>query len=56
LKSGKVDKAWEVFDSMRLSYHQPDEVSYTLMLHACAKVILFFYEPKVILMDLCKER
>lgn len=25
---------------MRLSYHQPDEVSFTLMLHACAKVSL----------------
>ncbi|KAI8645805.1 hypothetical protein BD408DRAFT_338032 [Parasitella parasitica] len=34
LKANKVEKAWELFDSMRLSYHQPDEVSFTLMLHA----------------------
>ncbi|KAI8326854.1 hypothetical protein EDC96DRAFT_556025 [Choanephora cucurbitarum] len=38
LKSNQFDRAWEVFDSMRLSYHQPDEVSFTLMLHACAKM------------------
>ncbi|KAI8083510.1 hypothetical protein BDF21DRAFT_437839 [Thamnidium elegans] len=37
LKADKVGKAWEIFDSMRLSFHQPDEVSFTLMLHACAK-------------------
>ncbi|KAI7876470.1 uncharacterized protein EV154DRAFT_540308 [Mucor mucedo] len=38
LKANKVNKAWEIFDSMRLSFHQPDEVSFTLMLHACAKM------------------
>ncbi|KAI9315277.1 hypothetical protein BX666DRAFT_2019909 [Dichotomocladium elegans] len=34
IKAHQIDRAWDVFDSMRLSYHQPDEVSFTLMLQA----------------------
>ncbi|KAI7867242.1 hypothetical protein BDF14DRAFT_695819 [Spinellus fusiger] len=37
IKSNQIDKAWDVFDSMRLSYHQADEVTFSLMIHACAK-------------------
>ncbi|KAI9485676.1 MAG: hypothetical protein EXX96DRAFT_472244, partial [Benjaminiella poitrasii] len=38
IKANKIKKAWDIFDTMRLTYHQPDEVSFTLMLHACAKM------------------
>ncbi|KAI8067776.1 hypothetical protein BC940DRAFT_238797 [Gongronella butleri] len=38
LKAHQIDRAWDTFDAMRLSYHQPDEVTFTLMLHACAKM------------------
>ncbi|CAG8470935.1 6458_t:CDS:10 [Paraglomus occultum] len=34
---GDVPRAWRTFDIMRLEVCQPDEVSYSLMIHACAK-------------------
>ncbi len=39
LVSGDIDRAWNTFDNMR--FHEgiePDEVAYSLMIHACAKV------------------
>ncbi|KAI7849869.1 hypothetical protein BDC45DRAFT_448076 [Circinella umbellata] len=50
IQANKVDKAWEVFDSMRLSYHQPDEVSFTLMLQACAKQMqtVYNFQPDLV--------
>ncbi|KAI8344005.1 hypothetical protein BC941DRAFT_342474 [Chlamydoabsidia padenii] len=40
LKTRQLEKAWKTFDEMRLSYYQPDEVTFTMMLHACARVNL----------------
>ncbi|CAG8561348.1 20_t:CDS:10 [Paraglomus brasilianum] len=37
IDSGDVPRAWRTFDIMRLEVCQPDEVSYSLMIHACAK-------------------
>ncbi|KAI8138717.1 hypothetical protein BJV82DRAFT_523025 [Fennellomyces sp. T-0311] len=49
IQANQIDRAWEVFDSMRLSYHQPDEVSFTLMLQACAKMqTVYGFQPDLI--------
>ncbi|ORX46817.1 hypothetical protein DM01DRAFT_250695 [Hesseltinella vesiculosa] len=49
IKSHQIDRAWTTFDAMRLSYHQPDEVTFTLMLHACAKMQdVYGFEPDLI--------
>ncbi|KAI8086507.1 uncharacterized protein BX664DRAFT_264462 [Halteromyces radiatus] len=48
LKSRQINKAWKTFDEMRLSYHQPDEVTFTMMLHACAKVKIHGFQPDLI--------
>jgi pentatricopeptide repeat protein len=37
LRLNNTAKAWDVFDEMQLKYHKPDEVTYTMMIHACAK-------------------
>lgn len=35
-----VDRAWDTFDYMRQREAiEPDEVAFTLMIHACAKVL-----------------
>ncbi|KAH8551461.1 hypothetical protein BGW37DRAFT_425618, partial [Umbelopsis sp. PMI_123] len=37
LRLNNISKAWDIFDEMQLKYHKPDEVTYSLMIHACAK-------------------
>ena len=38
VQDGQLDRAWATFDHMRFEICRPDEVSYSLMIHACAKV------------------
>ncbi|ORX73732.1 hypothetical protein DL89DRAFT_207574, partial [Linderina pennispora] len=37
LKVGDLKRAWGVFEHLRYAIAQPDEVSFTIMIHACAK-------------------
>jgi pentatricopeptide repeat protein len=41
LLAGDVDRAWDTFDHMRQREAiEPDEVAFTLMITACAQVLL----------------
>ncbi|RKP26657.1 hypothetical protein SYNPS1DRAFT_27663 [Syncephalis pseudoplumigaleata] len=37
VQAGQLDRAWTTFDRMRFELCRPDEVSYSLMIYACAK-------------------
>ncbi|CAG8465299.1 11693_t:CDS:10 [Dentiscutata erythropus] len=38
IKNREIARAWKTFDHMRLEVCQPDEVTYSLMIHICAKM------------------
>ncbi|RKP10003.1 hypothetical protein THASP1DRAFT_13468 [Thamnocephalis sphaerospora] len=38
VQAGDLERAWDTFDHMRFEICRPDEVSYSLMIHVCAKM------------------
>lgn len=52
IDNNELKRAWVIFEYMRLEVCQPDEMTYSLMIHACAKVVNRYVIMMIIIISL----